>query len=72
MLVASGRGVTVLPDWVLREVKSSADYITRPLTEDGLSKRMFAATRSEDAAKPFVAHFIRLARTEPVKMQRRS
>ncbi|GGE59923.1 LysR family transcriptional regulator [Actibacterium pelagium] len=71
MLVASGRGVTVLPDWVLREVKSSADYITRPLTKGGLAKRMYAATRDEDASKPFMAHFIRLARTEPVKLQRR-
>ncbi len=70
MLVASGRGVTVLPDWVVREVQSSADYITRPLTEKGINKRMYAATRDEDAAKPFMAHFIRLARTEPVKLQR--
>jgi LysR family transcriptional regulator for metE and metH len=71
MLVASGRGVTVLPDWVLREVKTSADYITRSLTKEGLSKRMYAATRDVDAVKPFMAHFIRLARTEPVKLQRR-
>ncbi|MGB8621668.1 MAG: LysR family transcriptional regulator [Paracoccaceae bacterium] len=70
MLVASGRGVAVLPDWVVREVKSNADYITRPLTEKGLTRRMYAATRSEDATKPFMAHFIRLARTEPVKLQR--
>lgn len=70
MLVASGRGVSVLPDWVLREVKSSADYITKPVTQGGLTKRLFAATRSEDATKPFMAQFLRLARTEPVKLQR--
>ncbi|MGL4311363.1 MAG: LysR substrate-binding domain-containing protein, partial [Paracoccaceae bacterium] len=45
MLVASGRGVSVLPDWVLREVKYQPDYITRPVTEAGLVKRLYAATR---------------------------
>ncbi|WP_415182815.1 LysR family transcriptional regulator [Phaeovulum sp.] len=70
MLVASGRGISVLPDWVLREVKYQPDYITRPITEKGLTKRLYAATRSEDATEPFMAHFLRLARTEPVKLQR--
>ncbi|MCB1360759.1 MAG: LysR family transcriptional regulator [Rhodobacter sp.] len=70
LLVASGRGVSVLPDWVLREVKYNADYITRPVTEQGITKRLYAATRSEDTVKPFMAHFLRLARTEPVKLQR--
>lgn len=70
MLVASGRGVAVLPDWVLREVKYQPDYITRPVTERGLTKRLYAATRVEDATEPFMAHFLRLARTEPVKLQR--
>ena len=70
MLVASGRGVAVLPDWVMREVKYQPDYITRPVTEGGLTKRLFAATRVEDATRPFMAHFLRLARSEPVKLQR--
>jgi len=70
MLVASGRGVSVLPDWVLREVKYRPDYVTRRLTREGVTKRMYAATRTEDATRPFMAHFLRLARTEPVKLQR--
>ncbi|WP_039020091.1 LysR family transcriptional regulator [Halocynthiibacter namhaensis] len=70
LLVASGRGVAVLPDWVLREVRYSSDYITRSLTEIGLTKRLYAAVRSDDAAQPYMAHLIRLARTEPVKLQR--
>lgn len=70
LLVASGRGVSVLPDWVLREVKYSPDYATLPLTEHGMTKRLYAATRSDDATKPFMAHFLRLARTEPMKLQR--
>lgn len=70
MLVASGRGVSVLPDWVLREVKYQPDYITRPVTEKGLTKRLYAATRAEDVTEPYMAYFLRLARTEPVKLQR--
>ncbi len=70
MLVGSGRGVAVLPDWVMREVKSNADYVTRPLGPEPVIKRMCAATRDEDAGKPHIAHFLRLARSEPVKLQR--
>lgn len=72
LLVASNRGVTVLPDWVLREVRVSSDYITRPITKDGLTRRMFAATRHDDTTRPYIAHWMRLARSEPVKMQRRA
>lgn len=70
MLVASGRGVAVLPDWVLREIKGNGDYLTLPLGPGEITKRLYAATREEDAAKPFMAHFLRLCRSEPVKMQR--
>ncbi|MHA6266955.1 LysR family transcriptional regulator [uncultured Aliiroseovarius sp.] len=70
MLVAAGRGVAVLPDWVLRKVADNSDFVTRPLTPNGLSKRMYAATRDEDTMVPYVAHMIRLCRSEPVKRQR--
>ena len=72
LLVASGRGVSVLPDWVLREVRYHSDYVTKPLTAGGLTRRLYAAVREEDAAKPYMAHVLRLARTEPVKLQRGS
>lgn len=70
LLVASNRGVAVLPDWVVREVRYSSDYVTRPLTEKGVTKRLYAAVRDEDAGKPFMAHLLRLGRTIPVKLQR--
>ncbi len=69
MLVGSNRGVAVLPDWVLREVKSNADYVMRPLAGRPV-KRLYAATREEDATKPYMAHVLRLGRSEPVKLQR--
>ncbi len=72
LLVASNRGVTVLPDWVVRDVRYNSDYITRRLTKDGLTRRLYAAVRNEDADKPYMAHFIRLGRSIPVRLQRGS
>ena len=69
LLVASNRGVTVLPDWVVREVKYSSDYITRPLTQTGVTRRLYAATRSDDLQKPFVRDLITLAGTEAKRLQ---
>ncbi|MEI4197181.1 LysR family transcriptional regulator [Roseovarius sp. E0-M6] len=71
LLVASGRGVAVLPDWVVRALRQSGDYVVRPLTETGVTKRLFAAIREEDENKPYMAHLIRLARDIPIKLQRR-
>jgi LysR family transcriptional regulator for metE and metH len=70
LLVASNRGVAVLPDWVVREARTSRDYVTRPITEIGLTKRLYAAIREDDADKPYVAHLVRLARDIPVRLQR--
>jgi LysR family transcriptional regulator for metE and metH len=70
LLVASGRGVTVLPDWVLRQSRYGAGYITRPLTEGGITRRLFAAVRSVDSDLPFMAHLARLARQEAVRLHR--
>ncbi|WGW05738.1 LysR family transcriptional regulator [Tropicibacter oceani] len=69
LLVASNRGVSVLPDWVVREVKYSSDYITRPLTKDGLTRRLYAATRTEDLEKPYMQDLIRLAGQEARRLQ---
>ncbi|MEM8629945.1 MAG: LysR substrate-binding domain-containing protein [Pseudomonadota bacterium] len=67
LLVASNRGVAVLPDWVVREVRYNSDYVTRPLTEAGITRRLFAAVRDDDLSKPFIAHVIRLARNSDVR-----
>ncbi len=74
MLVASNRGVSVLPDWVVRQVRYNADYVTRPLValdgSTGITRRLYAATRTEETTLPFMSHLIRLARQEVVKLQR--
>lgn len=69
LLVASNRGVSVLPDWVVREVKYSSDYITRPLTEAGITRRLYAAVRKDDMEKPFMKQLLELAGEEARKLQ---
>ena len=70
LLVASNRGVAVLPDWVVRQTTYGSDYVTRPLTETGLTRRLYAAVRSDEADLPYMSHLVRNARQEAVKLQR--
>lgn len=72
LLVASGRGVSVLPDWVVRDVGASQSIVTKSLTEAGLTRRLYGASRVEDTAKPYMSHVLKLSRTEPLKLQRRA
>ena len=69
LLVASNRGVAVLPDWVVREVKYSSDYVTRPLTDKGITRRLYAAVRTEDLEKPYMSGLIKLAGQEARRLQ---
>lgn len=69
LLVASNRGVSVLPDWVVREVKYSSDYVTRPITPNGLKRALYAATRHEDLNKPYMQDLIQLAGKEARRLQ---
>ena len=69
LLVASNRGISVLPDWVVREVKYSSDYVTRPLTKEKITRGLFAATRDDDLDKPYMRDLIRLAGEEARRLQ---
>ena len=69
LLVASNRGVSVLPDWVVREVRYNSDYVTRPLTAAGITRHLYAAIRTEDRDKPFMQDLIRLAGQEARRLQ---
>ncbi|MEM6940212.1 MAG: LysR substrate-binding domain-containing protein [Pseudomonadota bacterium] len=69
LLVASNRGVSVLPDWVVREVKYSSDYVTRPLTHRGIRRKLYAAVRGQEREKPFMQHLLGLAGEEARKLQ---
>ncbi|WP_111558869.1 LysR family transcriptional regulator [Paracoccus sediminilitoris] len=70
MLVASGRGVAVMPDWVLRRESANPELAMLPLGPDGIRRRLYAAVREDDLSQPYMAHVLRLSRTEPLRMLR--
>ncbi|KGJ03112.1 LysR family transcriptional regulator [Paracoccus sphaerophysae] len=62
LLVASGRGVAVLPDWVLAREAQNPDIRTLRLGRKGVTRRLYAAIRDEDRDLPFIQDMLRLAR----------
>lgn len=68
MLVAAGRGVAVLPDWVLLKAAKDPELALLPLGKNGVFRRVFAALREDDLALPFMAHWLHIARTETVRL----
>ena len=62
LLVASGRGVAVLPDWVLAEEKYGHDFVARPLTKDGVTRRLFAAVRTSELEAQYIRDFVFITR----------
>lgn len=62
LLVASHRGIAVLPDWVINEAARRSNLAIRPLTETGLRRTLFAAMRQGENTAPFMADFITIAR----------
>lgn len=62
LLVASGRGVAVLPDWVLAREAQNPDIRTLRLGRNGVTRRLYAAIRDEDRNQPFMQDMLRLAR----------
>ena len=61
LLVASGRGVAVLPDWVLAREAGNPDLRTLQLGRKGVTRRLYAAVRDEDRTLPYVQDMLRLA-----------
>ena len=70
LLVASNRGVTVLPDWVVAEVRNNSDYAVKPLNKKGVQRGLFAATRTDCLEKPFMRNLIDLAGQEAGRLQK--
>ncbi len=61
-LVASGRGVCALPNWVLSEYADRALISVRSAGPTGVWCTLYAALRRESLAQAFVMDFIELAR----------
>ena len=70
LLVASDRGVTVLPDWVVAEVRTNSEYSIKPLSKKGIERGLYAATRTECLEKPFMRNLIDLAGQEAGRLQK--
>jgi LysR family transcriptional regulator for metE and metH len=69
-LVASGRGVAALPNWVLTEYLDN-DYVSaRPLGKTGIWSTLYAAVRRNDRELAFVDAFLRQARETVFKRLR--
>lgn len=68
MLVASERGVSVMPDWVLEQVRQNPDYAVKKLKGRPV-RRLYAAVRDEDARHAFMETFLHLGQTEPLKLR---
>ena len=62
LLVNSGRGVSALPDWVLREAAQAGSLATRPLGRHGLKGTLYAAVRRVEREVQYLQDFIGLAR----------
>lgn len=64
LLVASGRGISVLPDWVVADQKYGHDFVTKPITKKGLTRGLFAAIRTSEADAQFMKDFVGFTRDQ--------
>lgn len=66
-LVASGRGVSALPNWVLAEYVDQALITVRPAGSKGVWPILYAAVREAQLDAPFMQDFLKLAREHCLK-----
>jgi LysR family transcriptional regulator for metE and metH len=66
-LVASGRGLAALPNWVLAEYDRQALIEVRSAGSVGIWPTLYAAVREEQLETPFVDDFLKLAKAHCLK-----
>lgn len=66
-LVASGRGITALPNWVLAEYADQELIAVRSAGAEGVWPTLYAAVRSAEREAPFIRDFLSLARDHCLK-----
>jgi LysR family transcriptional regulator for metE and metH len=67
-MVASGRGVAVLPRWLVQEYAGKMDVVPVPLGTDGIAKQIFLAAREDDVGIDYLQAFIELARGLAIRL----
>ena len=60
-MVAANRGVTTLPQWLVKEYQQSLPIVGIRLGEQGIQKQIFLGLRSDDFPVEYVEAFIELA-----------
>lgn len=61
-LVASGRGVTCLPNWALHEYLQGDYVAVKSLGEEGVWPTLYAAVRADQRSAPFIEGFVEVAK----------
>ena len=61
-LVASGRGVTCLPNWALHEYQEKRYIAVRSLGEEGVWPTLYAAVRADQSDAAFMLGFVETAK----------
>ncbi|HEU0196532.1 MAG TPA: LysR family transcriptional regulator [Nevskiaceae bacterium] len=64
-MVASGRGVTALPRWLVQEYAQQLDIVPVRIGPHGIQKHIYLGAREEDLAIDYLRAFIALARQLP-------
>jgi len=67
LLVASNRGVSVLPDWVVANEQYGHDFVTKRITKNGVSRRLFAAVRDADIELGYIQDFVKYTKDQAIR-----
>ncbi len=59
-----------MPDWVLRREAANPELVLLPLGPQGIRRRCTRRCGRYDLSQPYMAHVLRLSRTEPLRMLR--
>ncbi|CAB3847509.1 HTH-type transcriptional regulator MetR [Achromobacter aegrifaciens] len=62
MLVATSRGIAVLPRWAIQSYLQRQYVSARPITDAGLTAEVWAAMRASESTKPYLVEFVSLIR----------
>jgi LysR family transcriptional regulator for metE and metH len=66
LLVASNRGVAVMPDWVVANEQYGHDFVAKKITKDGLTKRLYAAVRENDKELGYIEDFVKFTKDQTI------
>lgn len=61
-MVASGRGVSAIPDWLIREMPGGKELCVLRLGPEGIDKSIHIGLRNEDLETRYIQGFVEIAR----------